>query len=126
MLKFVRSRNAQGDEGTDIAREARQTKVIAALRQKVFSAGVLLSPSKLFGIWRVIKESTLTDIEPSEAAILIRRVINARNNVESYVLPEEFLENPPISARYDNQYVFIPESGSWKEVQVWIASQVKN
>lgn len=125
-LKFVRSRNAQGDEGTDIAREARQTKVIAALRQKVFSAGVLLSPSKLFGIWRVIKESTLTDIEPSEAAILIRRVINARNNVESYVLPEEFLENPPISARYDNQYVFIPESGSWKEVQVWIASQVKN
>lgn len=125
-LKFVRSRNAEGDEGTDIAREARQAKVIAAVREKVFTPGILLSPSKFLGIWRVLKDSMITDLGPSEAAILTRRLIGARNNVVSYVLSEEFLENPPISARYDNQYVFIPKTGNWKEVHAWIASLFKN
>ncbi len=125
-LKFVRSRNAQGDEGTDLAREARQTKVITAIREKVFTAEVLLSPPKLFGIWRVLKDSMVTDLGPSEAAIVIRRLIGARNNIGSNVLSEEFLENPPISGRYDNQYVFIPKAGNWKEVQAWVASLVKN
>ena len=36
-LKYVRSRNASGDEGTDIAREKRQQKVIEAIKEKILS-----------------------------------------------------------------------------------------
>ena len=34
-LKFARSRNAEGDEGTDFARAARQQKVIEALKDRI-------------------------------------------------------------------------------------------
>src|SRR3990167_5619174 len=41
-LKFVRSRNAEGDEGTDLARSARQQKVIAATKDRVLKPDVFL------------------------------------------------------------------------------------
>src|SRR3989344_5042167 len=44
-LKFVRSRHAQGEEGTDIARDRRQQLVISALKQKVFTIGFLTDRS---------------------------------------------------------------------------------
>ena len=43
-LIFVRSRHAEGDEGTDLAREARQQKVIDAIKSKIMEPKVLLSP----------------------------------------------------------------------------------
>lgn len=125
-LKFVRSRNAQGDEGTDIAREIRQQKVITALKDKILSREVLLMPKKLFSLKDAILDSTETDIDSSAAAIIARRALNARNNVASYVIPEEFLENPPISPRYDNLYVFIPASGDWSRLQEWVECVLEN
>lgn len=119
-LKFVRSRNAEGEEGTDLAREARQQKVLLALKSKILSPKVLFSPKKLFGVWREVKNSIETDMDPSAGAILIRRLFDSRDNLESHVLPEDFLTHPPISPRYDNQYVFIPKAGDWEEVHQWI------
>ncbi|KKQ53361.1 MAG: cell envelope-related transcriptional attenuator [Microgenomates group bacterium GW2011_GWC1_38_12] len=46
-LKFVRSRNAIGDQGTDFARQVRQQKVITAIKDKLLSKEILLSPKKL-------------------------------------------------------------------------------
>jgi len=45
-LKFVRSRHAAGDEGSDFARSKRQQLVLAAVKSKVFSAETLLNPTK--------------------------------------------------------------------------------
>ncbi len=121
-LKFVRSRNAEADEGTDIAREARQQKVISAIKEKVLSPQTLFNPWKILMIWRVVRESVETDINGPAAAILIRRAIQGSKQTTSYVLPENFLENPPISPRYDNQYVFIPKAGDWSKVHEWVKS----
>ena len=49
-LKFVRSRNAQGDEGTDIAREQRQQEIIVAVKNTILSTKTLLNPNKMWGI----------------------------------------------------------------------------
>lgn len=119
-LKFVRSRNAEGDEGTDFSRQARQQKVLDAIKNKVFNKEVLLSPNKLRKLKDALVESTETDIDPQALAILARRTLQARNNIVSQILPESLLENPSISPRYDNLYVFIPKSDDWREVHVWI------
>ncbi len=119
-LKFVRSRNAQGDEGTDFARSARQQKIIDAIIKKVSMPSIFLSKSKVSSLWTIFKDSIETDIGDSVLVILVRRAFDARESKRSFILPEEFLENPPISAKYDNLYVFIPKKGDWSEVKEWV------
>lgn len=127
-LKFVRSRNAEGDEGTDFARAERQQKVINAIKERVLSSEILFSPKKLIELKNVLLEYSESDIDSTAAASLSRRILQSRNNVSSHLLAEELLENPPKSPRYDNLYVFIPKtedplSGSgqvWSRVHEWV------
>ncbi len=125
-LKYARSRNAEGDEGTDFARAERQQKVIEAVRETALGRAVLLKPRKILNVLRVAQESVETDIDTRAFAILARRILDARDNVVSKVLPEQFLINPPISRRYDNQYVFIPKDDTWTEVQKWVKCVLEN
>lgn len=119
-LKFVRSRNAQGEEGTDIAREQRQQAIIVAVKNTVFSTKTLLNPKKMLGIWNVLKETVETNINESSAVVIARKILDARKDIKSSIIPESFLINPPISSKYDNQYVFIPKLGSWLGVKDWV------
>lgn len=125
-LKFVRSRNAQGDEGTDLAREARQQKVINALKDKILSKEILLSPQTLFILKDAIASSAETDMSASNVAILARRLYDSRQEIQSYVLPEDFLVNPPTSTTYDNLYVFIPKDKNWDKVKNWVKCVLDN
>ncbi len=93
----------------------------------------MLNPKKVLNLIKVAQEAIETDVGPSAFAILARKIFEARGRVVSKVLPEHFLENPPISRRYDNQYVFIPkaidpESGNptWTEVNEWVECVLGN
>ena len=127
-LKFVRSRNAEGDEGTDIARAKRQQKILASLKRKILSPEVFFSPKKVKALLEVAKSSLETDIAGNAVAVLSRRILDAGENISSHVLPEEFLFNPPTSFIYDNLYVFVPiakdpstgSGRSWGEVHGWV------
>ena len=119
-LKFVRSRNAEGDEGTDFARQARQQKVITAIKEKVLSKEILFSPKKLKALKDAVLESTQTDIPPSASAILARRTLQSKDHMKSAILSETLLINPPKSPKYDNLYVFIPKDNSWDEIHKWV------
>ena len=124
-LKFVRSRNALGSEGTDIAREERQQKIITAVKNNILSLRTLLNLKKMWGIWKILKETVETNINESSAVIVARKIFDARKDVSSSVIPEDLLINPPISSKYDNQYVFIPKNVSWKDIQKWITEFLK-
>lgn len=125
-LKFVRSRNAQGDEGTDFAREARQQKVISAIKQKLLDKNTLLSPRKLALIWQTVRQYIKTDIDNYTLGLLGKYALKAQGNIKSYIIPEDLLVNPPKEKRYDFLYVFIPESGDWNEVHAWVSELIKN
>lgn len=128
-LKFVRSRYAQGDEGTDFARAARQQKVIEAIKNKVLTKEILTSPKKLIALKNAVLESIETDLTPQEAAVLARHLLSARKNISTHILPEELLYRPPYTPEYDNLYVFVPKlidkenpSGrSWSKVHDWVS-----
>lgn len=123
-LKFVRSRYASGDEGTDLARDARQQLVIDALKDKILSRPTITSPKTLLVIWSVVKSSIETDMSDGAEAILARKIFDQKSNINSQVIPAEMLTNPPESAKYDFQYVFVPKAGDWKEVWSWVKTSM--
>lgn len=124
-LKFARSRNAEGDEGTDFAREARQQKVIQGVKNAILNKNFLIDYKKVRALALLVFESVETDIKIPQGATIARKIYNTKNQ-RSFVLPEEFLINPPISRIYDFQYVFIPKEKStdggnnWSSLQSWI------
>lgn len=126
-LKFVRSRHALGIEGTDIAREARQQKVIDAIKNKLLDKKTYLNPLKDLAILRVILKSIQMDINYPTAGILARLVYESRGSVGSYLIPAELTTTPPISKTYDMQSVLIPVlgSGKWSDINKWVAGILK-
>lgn len=123
-LKFVRSRNAQGDEGTDLARETRQQKIIGILKNAIFSMDLVTDPNRAFSVL----DSALTNIETNldiEAAVVLARVLfDSKDNVENLSIPEEFLVISNKSARYDYQYVFLPMGGKWEIFSTTLRGQI--
>jgi LCP family protein required for cell wall assembly len=120
-LKFVRSRNAQGEEGTDFARAARQQKVILAIKDKIISKEFLLSPKKVIQLFKLVSLNIQTDI-PKEKYWQIAKTGIKIKNIKTATLNENYLINPPISKKYDNQWVLVPKSGNWSEIQKHIKS----
>ena len=119
-LKFVRSRNAEGDEGTDFARAERQQRILSAIKNKALSREIIFSPRKLLELKKAVEDAIETDIGSGAGAILARRSLSARDSIQSYVLPEDFLERPVYSPIYDNLYVFIPKNEDWSEIHEWV------
>jgi len=119
-LKFVRSRHAVGDEGTDLAREARQQLVIEGIKEKLLSRQFIFSPRKILAVYNIARTSVETDMGDRILATMARKILMARDNVRSFAFPQELIFNPPKSAKYDRQYVFVPKSGSWEQVWAWV------
>lgn len=124
-LKFVRSRYSEGDEGTDLAREKRQQRVIAALKTKVSSKDVYSDPDKIQNLISILTKSIETDLGEKDFGI-IAFIADAKDNIKNLSIPEGFLINPPIGKKYDNQYVFIPRDLKlgWSELQEWIKKEL--
>lgn len=125
-LKFARSRKAEGEEGTDLARAARQQKIIAAVKDKILNPKTFLSPRKVLAIWKVVGDSIETDLDTSSGAVLARKVFQSQANSKSLLLPEEFLESPADAEKYDGQFVFLPRRGTlpdgkydWSDIREW-------
>ncbi len=119
-LKFVRSRHADGDEGTDIARSARQQSVISAMKAKLLSKDILFHPAKVLAVANAVRSSIETDLTDSNLVVLARVVFFAKDNLTTYVLPQELLQVPAITSKHDYQYVFVPTAGTWEDVHKWV------
>ncbi|HUS59821.1 MAG TPA: LCP family protein [Nevskiaceae bacterium] len=114
-LKYVRSRNAEGEEGTDFARSRRQQRLLLAVRNKIFSAKTIFRPGKLTELIKVLKQSIKTDITPNDYPGLAKLALKFKpEKMRTEVL--DFLINPPLSATYDFHWVLVPPTSSWQEV----------
>lgn len=134
-LKFVRSRNAQGIEGTDFARSGRQQQILFAFSKKIFSLGVLLNPLKVQSLFTILRENVATDIQTGQLDDFIRLVkqmegVSIRSVVIDYGDEENgrkgLLFNPPISSAYGSQWVLIPRIGigQFSEIHQYVACEL--
>jgi len=109
-LKFIRSRHAEGEEGTDFARSARQQKVLLALKAKLFSLNFLVS-QKPAQMYEIFKTNIKTDISQKEIWELGWLAFKSRQSeIRSTVLTngdEGLFYTPPVS-QY-GQWVLLPK-----------------
>lgn len=135
-LKYVRSRNAIGKEGSDFARSKRQEKIIAAFKDKIFSLDILLNPVKALSLIDVVKDSIDTNIKEDEYDDFIRLARDFKSaTITSVVLDTGdettnrtgLLVNPPMTGEYLNQWVLIPTvgNGNYTEIQKYVECEIK-
>jgi LCP family protein required for cell wall assembly len=125
-LQFTRSRHAEGDEGTDFARSARQEKVLLAFRDKVLSTQTLLNNNTMTTLLNSVAASIDTDITEREygsfgkLALAMDRQAGLNN-----ISLESHLQNPKNRAPYLGQYVLIPKE-SWQELHEYVKANLPN
>ncbi len=123
-LKFVRSRNAEGDEGTDLARSKRQQKVISAIQNKLLSVDSLFNTDSLRKLYEVVVSHVETDMDQETALSLAMFIFESRDNINYISIPEDLIEVSQNDKKYDRQYVFLPKSGSWLQIQEWVSKSI--
>lgn len=126
-LKFVRSRHATGDEGTDFARSKRQQQVIAALRQKMLTPAFLLDKNKLDAFFVILGRNLKTNITQNLYPTLAKIALDARNNpVRSVTFSDQPDENGltilyhPPSKQYKGEWVLIPKDNNWSALKKYL------
>lgn len=134
-LKFVRSRHAEGQEGSDFARSKRQEKMISAFKEKVFSLNTFLNPVKLVSLAGVFKDSIDTDIKEEEYDDFVKLAQKLRGaKIKSAVLDSGDdqanrlgLITQGVDGDYDGQYVLVPNQGDgrFSEIQEYINCEIK-
>lgn len=123
-LKFVRSRYAEGEEGTDTARSARQQKVIVALKEKLISKEILLSPKKLKTLKSIFETRIQSDLSRDDLLSLSKILFSSRaREFESFVIngwqSEEGLVYHP-KKHSSGQWVLLPKGDSWSGIHDFI------
>lgn len=123
-LKFARSRHAVGDEGTDFARGARQSKIILAFRNKVLSAGTIFNTDTLSKLQSSIASSIDTDISAKEQGSFLKVFLGLGNkdNVSSIKI-EDYLKSPKSTKDYEGQWVLVP-TPSLTDLQSYVKEQL--
>ena len=119
-LKYIRSRYAEGEEGTDFARSERQQKFLLAFKNKVFSVRTFFNPGKIKELAKIFGDSIDTDIKEREYPEFLKLALKLKQSkIKTVVLNEDLLHTPSKS-EYDNQWVLVPKSGDWQEVQKYV------
>lgn len=131
-LNFVRSRNAEGEEGTDTARNQRQQLVIQSLKQKILKREFLLNPKKLKELYQVFNNTVDTNIPSDLYPSMARLVLDSRsrplNEIEISINKDKnglvVLENPKPSYLYQNQWVVIAKDNNWKALKQYLQNRL--
>lgn len=120
-LKYVRSRNAEGEEGTDFARARRQQNLILALKNNLMTTKVIFDLKKVNGLLKIARQSFTTDIRLEEYPLWAKLLLKfEREKIRNQVLDGEqgLLYHPQI--HYSGQWVILPEDPTWQEAHQFI------
>lgn len=125
-LKFSRSRYAEGLEGTDFARSARQQKILNAFLDKIFSVDSLLHPTAVKETMDQLQSSINTDIVAGEYASFLKAVLSFRKEGRNLTTGnlEDYLETPVDRSLYDGQWVLAPVV-DWQEIHDYVTELVE-
>lgn len=119
-LKFVRSRNAEGAEGSDFARTQRQQEVISSLKAEVVDTVKSLNINKIRELYLKFNSLITRDISNQEVAIVARKIIfNKGFNQKNFHIPNEMFFVPDYRL-YDGKYVLVPDSEDFGRIHAGV------
>ena len=118
-LKFVRSRQAIGIEGSDFARSKRQQKVLMAVKEKVISFGTLANPYKITKLMDTLSDHFATDVKIWE----ILKAYKLAKDVEEEDMFRHVFESGPNGLLYPNitaggSFVLQTKSNDFNEMEL--------
>jgi anionic cell wall polymer biosynthesis LytR-Cps2A-Psr (LCP) family protein len=124
-LKFVRSRHAQGDEGTDFARSRRQQLVIGAIRTKLTEILRKRDFNTLTRVLTFMDQKIKRDISNTESLALARTLLlsGKTTQVVGHALDESIFE-VPAQDEYEGRYVLIPKDDDLESLQRMVKSKL--
>lgn len=119
-LSFVRSRNAEGEEGTDFSRNKRQQLVMGAIKERVAKIILTFNLRKLDSLYESVNALIKRDISNQQLTYLLRNMIFHQNFRQSATaLPQELFTVPDYTD-YDGKYVLIPEDASFSALHSYV------
>jgi len=119
-LSFVRSRNAEGDEGSDFGRSKRQQLVMGAIKEKVVKIVLTFNLGKLESLYGSVNKLVKRDISNQQLAYLLRNMIFHRNFKQSTTaIPQELFTVPDYND-YEGKYVLVPEDASFSALHSYV------
>ncbi len=139
-LKFVRSRHAEGQQGTDIARSQRQQQVIKAIRSRLLNPSTWENKDRLGNLFQLIQTSLQTDISniayiqfASQIPLLMKSTFssidipsNLGTQDSQYSLDQALLIHPGVSKKYYGQWVLISKENDFTQVHQYIYCKIYN
>lgn len=122
-LNFVRSRNAEGNEGTDFAREKRQQKVIEAVKDKLVALIKKPNIKTYEKLYAIVDKLIKRDLTNQQAAIIARNIFFKGNFSQGkIILSEDLFINPSLySEEYKGLWVLIPTDKNYFLIHKYIS-----
>lgn len=122
-LKYVRSRHAEGDEGSDFARSRRQQEVLVALKEKIMSPNAWITFDRMGMLPTVFDRATDTDMNMGELVTIAKLYLKSREEEVKKISFEQLLTNPP-AYLYGGRYVLVPME-DWQSIHAFITGELK-
>ena len=121
-LNFVRSRHAEGSEGTDFAREKRQQKIMEAIKNKLIAFVKKPDVVQYKKLYDLADKLVKRDINNRQLAIIFKNIILKKNfKQEKIVFSEDFFVNPTSNLdRYNGLWVLTPINDDIRTVHKYI------
>ncbi|MBU0614384.1 LCP family protein [Patescibacteria group bacterium] len=116
-LMFSRSRHGTNGEGSDFARAKRQQNILLAVKDKILSPAILLSPGKLNKLASLFKDTVQTNMGIWEILRLAQYVPNIDTKNISLTVLDDSPESPLYSSNINGAYVLLPKEDDWSEIQ---------
>ncbi|MGB3020210.1 MAG: LCP family protein, partial [Microgenomates group bacterium] len=124
-LTFVRSRHAQGGEGSDFSRNKRQQLVMGAIKERITKLVLSFNLEKLETFYLGVNSLIQRDITNQQIVFLLRNMVLLRDFKQSATaLPEELFKVPNYED-YEGKYVLVPEDASFSAVHSYVQQYLK-
>ncbi|MEA3355248.1 MAG: LCP family protein [Patescibacteria group bacterium] len=126
-LKYIRSRHAEGIEGTDYARSQRQQRIVLSFKDKLLKTNTLFNYKKLSQLKTVFSQSVKTDLSLLDYLDLFKLGVKLdQTNIRTGIIDQgsqsedipALLYNPPASLY--GQWVLIPNNNNWNPIFEYI------
>jgi anionic cell wall polymer biosynthesis LytR-Cps2A-Psr (LCP) family protein len=121
-LNFVRSRHAEGSEGSDFAREKRQQEVFEAIKNKLITFVKKPDLNQYKKLYDLMNKLVKRDISNQQVVIIFKNIIFTKNFTQKkVVLSEDFFTNPETNLnRFDGLWVLVPINDDIKIIHKYI------
>lgn len=116
-LTYVRSRHAEGQEGSDFARGRRQQDVLVALKNAMVDPTKWFSSERVSQLRDIVNRATDSDMNLAELATVGKRVMSVQDGQIQKISFENLLYVPP-SYMY-GRYVLVPKE-DWDTIHAFI------